>query len=141
MSTLFAAVLLSDAKESSEVSVYSKGPFIRLRKGIQVYPIGLAVFHSFPSEFEGHKVTSRKVGASDPVEFEVKNAGIVRLVVAGKPLTELASKGWVEVGKVTIVNPDGHVFPYPILILEKRLEVGEYSMPSEGNFGVRLLKK
>ena len=137
---LFATLLLSDAKESNDASLYSKGEFIRLRKGVSIYG-GQLTFHSFPKEFEGRKVTLRMAGTSTPVEFKVKKAGIVRLIVSSQAVKKLISDGWVEVGKVAITGEDGDPLLPKVAILEKRLEVGEYSIPSEGNFGVRLLKK
>jgi len=53
----------------------------------------------------------------------------------------LANEGWVEIDIVHIASPGGAIKPISIFIFEKILAVDEYSIPSEGVFGIRLLKK
>ena len=90
MSALLTVTLLSEAKESKDAKIYSKAKFIRLRKGVNVFGGGGNVcFRTIPEKFEGRKITLRVRNSSDPLEFEVKEAGIVTLVaepIAAKKL-------------------------------------------------------
>jgi hypothetical protein len=74
------------------------------------------------------------------VEFKVKKAGLVRIAAAGPPVGRLRREGWTEITSVELENPDGNHSGL-VVILEKRLDVGSYSIPSQGNFGIRLLMR
>ena len=143
MSALFIFTLHSDAKETGDAKVYCKGKFTHLRKGSDVYYTDEEShqFFSVPEPFEGYRVTLRSVGSSDPLKFTVKKAGIVRLVVGGRSTKRLINEGWVKTHSVSIASSDGILQSAKICVLQKQLGVGKYSMPSAGNFGVRLLKK
>jgi len=142
MSTLFAVALLSVAEESNEAKVYGKGQFIRFKKctSNSVFIDGDLFFHSIPEQFKEYKFTLRKVNSPSPVKFTVKEAGIVRLVTAGRTKRKLRNEGWVEITQVRLVQAWGKDGNWAF-ILEKKLDVGKYSIPSEGTFGIRLLIK
>jgi len=127
-------------KQSTEAKVHTKYKFTRFRKGSNVYLDRAAQFYSIPVDFNGYKVTLRSIGSPSPLIFKVTEAGIVRLLAAGPPARKLRNEGWVEISIVKIASQDGHIQPYPIFIFEKKLDVGKYSIASEGYFGVRLLK-
>ena len=143
MSALFVVTLHSEAKETEEAKIYSKAKFIRFRKGVNIYGGNgeRPCFESVPKEFSGRKIMLREFQSSFPIEFEVKKAGIVTLVVAAnlRAKETLLQQGWNEVDTATYVG--GKIVEIPIL--QKYLTEGEYSIPSprQGNFGYRLLKK
>ena len=144
MSTLFAVALLSEAEQTSEAKIYSKAQFIRFKKGVPIYGGSdgdrvPASFHSVPKEFHDRRIELRKVGSTAPVKFKVKKAGIVTLVTTRRGAKILIQQGWVEVGKGSMMSLHDDVRELPIL--QKKLDVGVYSIPSAGASGTRLLKK
>ena len=131
----------SGSKPCAEI--FSKAKFVHFKKYTNVYisedhPIQ---YYSIPDEFEGHHIALRAIQSENPVRFKVKRAGFVRIVAAGRPINRLLSEGWVEIDRVTLATQDGQILPDPIYILEKYLDEGEYVIPCEGTFGIRLLKE
>jgi hypothetical protein len=141
ISALFVITLQSEAKGTKEAKVYSNADFIRLRNGVNIYGEGgeNPSFKTIPEEFDGRKITLRSIRSSDPLEFKVKEAGVVTLIAESKGADQLSKQAWVKVGKIIINQRTGGLRELPIL--QKELEVGEYSIPSEGLFGIRVVKK
>lgn len=141
LSVLLTAVLFAAAEEPDEARIYSKDKFNRLRAGTNAFPDSELVYHSIPEQFVGYKVTLRRFESPDPVKFKVKTPGLVRLLAQGTLLRTLTSQGWEQIGEVTLADSNGSEKPVRIYVLSKQHDVGEYSIPSEGNFGIRLLVK
>ena len=139
MATLFAIALISGAEQSKEAKVISRAKFIRFNTNYNVYTGDAEMyFYTVPECFEGYKVSLRNLRSPEPLKFKVKQAGYVKIVVAGLPVKKLRSKGWTEINSLHLATPNGEVGG-KVLVLEKKLGIGDYSVPSEGNFGVRLL--
>ncbi|MCF7816625.1 MAG: hypothetical protein K9M54_01985 [Kiritimatiellales bacterium] len=140
MSALFIAVTLPAAKETNDAKIYSKAKFIRCKEGVNIYggDADKPCFKSIPKKFAGREITLRVIDSSDPLEFEVKEAGIVTLVVETVGARKLVKQGWVEVGKVVITGLNGA--PRELPVVQKELSAGKFSIPSEGLSGSRLLK-
>ena len=138
-----AAILFSVAEPSMEAEVSSKAKFVRLREGSRIYLDREVVYHSVPEKFAGYKVSVRNFRSEKPVRFKVRKAGTVRLVASSTRLAELLSDGWSEAGRITTLDAEGRVSQGTICVIEKRLDIGDYSISSKnaGCLGVRLLKK
>jgi hypothetical protein len=140
MAALFAFTLNSEGAETKYAKVYCKAKFIRLRKGLNINDSSKEKpsFEKIPKEFDGRKITLYTTGSSDPLEFKVKEAGTVTLLATGPNKGNLYKEGWIKVGDVVINAPKG---PLALSLLQKELDVGEYSMPIvESVYGVRLIK-
>lgn len=138
MSALFVVTLPSDAKETGDAKVYCTAEFIRLREGVNLYGSDREkpCFRNIPKKFEGRKITLRATMSTAPLEFEVKEAGIVTLVT-DLNAKKLIEQGWVKVDEISF---DGSHGLGTLYILQKKLDVGEYSIPSNGHHGIRLVK-
>ena len=138
---LLSAAPLYAARPHGEAKLYCRDKFVRFSPNYNIY-LGEAelYFHSVPEAFKGCKITARNVCSSKPVVFKVKRAGLVRIAAAGPPVGRLRNEGWTEVDSIELENPDGNHSGL-VVILEKRLEVGSYSIPSQGNFGTRLVMR
>lgn len=138
MLTLLAFTSYSGAKEKGEAKVSCDVKCIRLREGVNLFGSGHGKpnFASIPKEFEGRKITLRAAMSAAPLEFEVEEAGTVSLVTDFHR-RKLEGKGWEMVDEISFNASMGLGTLY---ILQKKLDVGEYSIPSSGHHGVRLIK-
>ena len=55
------------------------------------------VITQVPEEFEGYMIMLRENGSQSPIEFTVKEAGIVTLAAEIQVAKELMAQGWVQV--------------------------------------------
>ncbi len=126
--------------EKEEVATLAKieceSSFLRFRNEVRINDNRPTYFYTdVPDAYEGWEVTFATPKTPDPLVFTVKKAGVVTLVSNAGRLLE--SKGWVAVEKAKLSNQ------FDLMILEKILEEGEYSI-KEGmgrSFGTQLLKK
>ena len=141
--TLIAAASLSAIEQSIEAKIYSREKFVRLRNGTPLYSEKEVAYHSFPEKFDGYRISVRNLRSEEPVRFKVKKAGLVRIAAAGVLLSDLRNDGWIDVGTVDFIDASGTIFEGQIAILEKNLNVGDYTIPAKngGAFGARLLIK
>lgn len=93
-----------------------------------------------PEEFEMFKISVCEYPAEGDLKFKVKTEGMVRLVERHKPsVDKLVKQEWKKVGTAKYSNERDQVSE--LVILEKFLEKGEYNIPHEVTFGIRILKK
>ena len=127
-----------DEKGSRAAKIDCDEETVRFREGAPVFTIASKFLYEIPQEFGGRKLTVRKKMSSAPLEFEVKEAGIVTLVAVPKDAAALKTRGWTEVNKV-LIGRDDEQARMELPILTKELETGHYSVPCSANFGTRLL--
>ncbi|MFL2876260.1 MAG: hypothetical protein ACJZ86_00190 [Pontiellaceae bacterium] len=131
----------SQKKEMNEqAKVDTDDKTSRLRKDERIY---LGEWTHFwwevPEEYRGWRISMNE-GDSRPqfLEFEVKRAGVVTIITEQKLSQELLNDQWVKVGEALWGWTDDK--SNETVILQKKLEHGEYAIPTPlQGFGTRLL--
>jgi hypothetical protein len=139
MAALFVVPLHSTAGKDGEAKVKSEAKFIRIRNGTNINGGKTENPHikEIPDAFDGRKLSLRYPSSSEPLEFEVKESGIVYLLSGPKHLNSLQKKGWSKVDTILV---EGVNHPIELTVLKQKLDVGKYSIPNSGMYGVRLIK-
>lgn len=122
--------------------VYCKRAFVRFKTGYNSYDnsrMGNSHFTSVPEEFERYKISTCEYPAEGSLKFEVKEAGMIRILVGQFGDGKFVRQGWKRIGTVKHSNENNQISEHTIL--EKFMEKGEYDIPHDGKFGIRLLKK
>lgn len=108
-------------EDSAQAKISSKLKFSRFRNGTKLVQGYVAFYSDVPEKYEGWMVSTVDHKTTDPIEFKVKEAGIVSVVAHLEMSKKLSSENWKKVGTLTFNNKHG------LAIMEKYLEVGEYS--------------
>lgn len=131
--------ITSYPEEKADARIYAKAEFIRFKKDAQICGDDNEVpcYVSVPDKFKNRKITALPIQSPDPIEFRVEKAGLVTIVVNENMAQKLVPQGWVKVdtGSFRTNNKTN-----TIVIMQKHHEVGEYSIPNQGWYGVHLLK-
>ncbi len=127
--------------EENKAKVHSNDGFVRLKDGVDVFDGSLVTYCDVPEDVEGWKVSVRNSQNHDPLKFEVEEKGMIYIGVSGDRFAnELVRAGWTKVDTVGIEGPKGK-WVVGMVVLQCELDIGEYSIPSKGDLGSRLLKK
>ena len=139
LSILCLTATCAEAKETEDAKVYSKGTYVAFKNGVPLFrSVNPETYYdSVPKEFEGRKIMLMTQGSFKPVEFKVKEAGLITLVVKAKAIPHLTAKGWAKVNKVSIHRPNSTAED---AILQKKFDVGNYSIPNDDQYWIRLLE-
>ncbi|MCF7847794.1 MAG: hypothetical protein K9M45_03000, partial [Kiritimatiellales bacterium] len=102
---------------------YSKAAFMRFKKGLNIYGTDGSgeAFTSIPEEFDTYKVNYSSNNVKEPLQFKVKKAGNVFLLIHKDTSRELLRKGWTEVATASRMSLDGKR-EFTMLILCKYLD-------------------
>jgi hypothetical protein len=105
----------------ARAKISSKLNFNRFRDGTKVVGDSYKFYSHIPEKYDGWMVSTVKETTTEPTKFEIKEAGIVSIVVFQSVLKKYNSEGWEKVDELKF-NEEWKVW-----ILEKYLEVGEYT--------------
>ena len=132
-------ILGTKQQEAGQLAnVYCKAPFVRFKNDVKINEtVPSFNYVDVPEKYEGWKISAITTSPTEPLTFKVKKSGTVSLLMRPQSVPIFKSKGWIAVEKAKLNGgPE-------LIILEKTLGIGEYSMEEtvETMVGIRLLKK
>lgn len=123
-----------------QAEVKCNTPFVRFRDGSNLYENKDDTYGDVDARFKGFDIMLRESGNTNPVNFEVEKEGYIYIVSGGASKHYLTENEWEEMGKVCTTFGVGNR-AITLIGYQKKLAKGEYSMPTLGRYGVRLLQK
>jgi hypothetical protein len=134
---LSACLLTVYAADEARVDFDMKKNLFREGVNMCGRPYKWPCYHKIPNQFEGEEISIRENNVKDPLVFSVKREGIVTIVTDPAGVMYLKSQGWEKVDTAEIIWFTGEI--HELIIMQKKLPKGDYSLKCKGLSGIRII--